>query len=80
MNFSWANYMTYQNVLITSLCKKCPNTEYFLVRIFPHSDWIQRDTSGKYGPENTPYSDTFYAVLATEYLISMLKAFVIEHN
>ena len=22
----------------------CPNTEFFLVRIFPHSDWIRRDT------------------------------------
>ena len=49
----------------------CPNTEFFLVRIFPHSDWIQRDTPylsvfspnvGKYGPEKTPYSDTFHAV------------------
>ena len=27
-----------------SLREKCPNTEFFLVRIFPHSDWIQRDT------------------------------------
>ena len=43
-----------------------PNTEFFLVRIFPHSDWIRRDTKhtsylsvlspnvGKYGPEKTP--------------------------
>ena len=39
--------------------------------IFPHSDLIWRDTSylsvfsqnaGKYGPENTPYLDTFDAV------------------
>ena len=27
-----------------SLCEKCPNTELFLVRIFPHSEWIRRDT------------------------------------
>ena len=42
-----------------------------MVRIFRHSDWIQRDTeylsvfssnAGKYGPEKTPYLDTFYAV------------------
>ena len=26
------------------LGEKCPNTELFLVRIFPHADWIQRDT------------------------------------
>ena len=44
----------------------------FLVRIFPHSDWIRRDTSycsvfspntGKYGPEKTPYLDPFHAVM-----------------
>ena len=49
----------------------CPNTEFFLVHIFPHSDRIRRDTSylcifspnaGKYGPEKTPYLDTFHAV------------------
>ena len=35
------------------LREKCPNTEFFLARIFPHSDWIRRDTKyvGKYGPE-----------------------------
>ena len=44
-----------------SLCEKCPNTEFFLVCIFPHLDWIRRDT-GKYGPEKTPYLDTFHAV------------------
>ena len=27
-----------------SLREKCPKTEFFLVRIFPHSDWIRRDT------------------------------------
>ena len=27
-----------------TLREKCPNTEFFLVRIFPHSDWIRRDT------------------------------------
>ena len=57
--------------LLQSLCKKCPNTEFFLLRIFPHSNWIQRDTKylsvfspngGKYGPEKTPYFGTFHAV------------------
>ena len=28
----------------TTLREKCPNPEFFLVRIFPHSDWIRRDT------------------------------------
>ena len=43
-----------------SLRKKCPNTEFFVVRIFSHSDWIRGDTeylsvfspkAGEYGPE-----------------------------
>ena len=51
--------------------QKCPNTEFFLVRIFPHLDCIRRDTlylfifssnAGKYGPEKTPCLDTFREV------------------
>ena len=47
-------------IIELSLREKCPNTEIFLVRIFPHSDWIWRDAkylslfspnAGKYGPE-----------------------------
>ena len=54
------------------LREKCPNTELFLVCIFPHSDSIRKDTSylsafspnaGKYRPEITLYLDTFHAVL-----------------
>ena len=54
-----------------TLREKCPNTEFFLARIFPHSDWIRRDTkyfsvlspnAGKYGPEKTPYYCTFHTV------------------
>ena len=57
--------------LYPSLCEMCTNTEFLLVCIIPHSDWIRRDTSylsvfipnaGKYGPEKTPYLDTFHAV------------------
>ena len=53
--------------------EKCLNTEFFLVRIFPHSDWMRRDTkylsvfspnAAKYGPEKTPYLDTFHAVMS----------------
>ena len=52
-------------------CVKCRNTGFFLVLIFPHSDWIRRDTkylsvfspnAGKYGPENAPSLDTFHRV------------------
>ena len=54
-----------------SLCEKCPDTEFFLVHIFQYLDWIRRFTkqiyvfsadTGKYGPEETPYLDTFHAV------------------
>ena len=40
------------------LREKYPNTEFFLVRIFPHSDWIRRDTSylSVFSPNADPYS------------------------
>ena len=50
------------------LREKCSNTEFFLVRIFLYSDWIRiqntefSPNTGKYGPEKTPYLDTFHAV------------------
>ena len=30
-----------------SLCEKCPNTEFFLVHIFPYSDRTQENTTQK---------------------------------
>ena len=30
-----------------ALHEKCPNTEFFLVRIFPHSDWIRENMDQK---------------------------------
>ena len=45
-----------------SFREKRPNTELFLVRIFPHSDLIRRNTLEIYGAEITPYLDTFHAV------------------
>ena len=60
--------------------------EVFLVRIFPHSDWIRRDTpclsvfspnSGKYGLEKTPYLDTFHAVRVFK-IIMMLPSLKIH--
>ena len=35
------SFHTLRNV---TLREKCLNTEFFLVRIFPHLDWIRRDT------------------------------------
>ena len=58
-----------------TLREKCPNTEFFVVRVFPYTDSIRRSTlwisafspntglnTGKYEPEITPYLDTFHAV------------------
>ena len=59
-----------------ALRQKCQNTEFFLISISPHSDWIRRDTEylsvfspnvGKYGLKKTPYLDTFHAVLCLLY-------------
>ena len=53
------------------LREKISNTEFILVQIFPYLDWTRRFTEqisvfspagGKYGPEKTPYLDTFGAV------------------
>ena len=57
--------------LIPTLREKCPNTEFFLVRIFPHWNWIRTDTeylsvfslnAVRYGPEKTQYLDTLHDV------------------
>ena len=74
-SYKWINlghfYRIPRQISTLTLREKCSNTEFFLVRIFPHSDWIRRDTSYlsvfspnavKYRPEKTPYSDTFHAV------------------
>ena len=50
-----------------SLREKCPNTEFFLVRIFLYSDWIRitvvSPNTGKYGSNKISYLDTFHAVI-----------------
>ena len=55
-----------------ALREKCPNTEFFLVPIFPHSNWLRRGTSylsvfsrnaGKYRQEKTLFLVTFHTVL-----------------
>ena len=46
----WADYHVFSIaslviiILPLTLREKCPNTEFFLVRIFPHSQWIRGDT------------------------------------
>ena len=60
--------------VIFSLCKKCPNTEFFLVRIFPYSDRIW-DLLRKYPYsariwENTDQKKLHIWILFTECLVS----------
>ena len=43
--------------------EKYPNTEFFLLRIFPHSDWIRRDTIYSYSVrirENTDQKNSVF--------------------
>ena len=63
------------------LREKCPNTDLFLVRIFLYSDLIWRDTeylsafcqnTGKYGPEITPYLDTFHAAIMMKNVVPVI--------
>ena len=65
-------------------CVKSVKIRGFLVRIFPYLDRILSTNAGQYGPEKTPYLDTFRAVLVNQineisYLISGGKAFSNEH-
>ena len=71
------------NFIQTSLREKCPNTEFFRVRIFPHSGWIRRDTdfspnARKYRPEKTPYLDLFHAVFFASNTGSWIDIFYFE--
>ena len=68
---SKVNHLRLKIPVSITLREKCPNTEFFLVRIFLYSDWIWRFTeqicvfspnTTKYGPEKTPYLNTFHAV------------------
>ena len=65
------------NCFISSITAwKVPKYRVFLVRIIMYSDWIRRlisvfsPNTGKYGPEKTPYLDTFHAVYVLEILNS----------
>ena len=42
-----------EQILTLPLREKCPNTEFFLVRIFPHSDWIRISPYSVQMRENT---------------------------
>ena len=51
-----------------TLCKKCPNTEFFQVRIIPYSDWTLKFTTFLYPlkmSENLWFSDVFRRYIKT---------------
>ena len=87
MHSHWKKLLYYSKFsVITTPGEKCPNTELFLVRIFPHSDWIWRDTSylsefslnaGKNGPEITPYLETFHFITTSneQYSVRSISPF-----
>ena len=62
-------------IIKTSLREKCPNTEFFLVRILPHLEYLSvfSPNAGKYGPEKTPYLDTFHAVFIIQLRVHIFK-------
>ena len=53
---------------LSVLREKCQNTEFSLVLIFPYSGFpfsyisLFSQSTGKYGPEKTPYLDNFQAL------------------
>ena len=77
LTFRWILFRNFQNhvnsfkkevPIRTLLCRKCPNTEFFLVRIFLYSDWMRRENLRiqaeywKIRIRKTPYLDIFHAV------------------
>ena len=51
-------HITFRNqVLKSSLREKCPYTKFFSGLYFP----VFNPNTGKYGPDETPYLDTFHA-------------------
>ena len=61
-----------------SLREKCPNTELFLISglYFP----VSNPNTRKYGPQITPYLDTFHSVVLSDrppYLVTLDNLFVL---
>ena len=56
------------------LREKCPNTELFFGPYFPvFGLFVFSPNKGKYGPEITPYLDTFHAVINEDFPKVMKK-------
>ena len=52
--------------IFNQILRENQSIDFFLVCIFLYSDWMQPEkfspNTGKYGPEKTPYLDTFHVV------------------
>ena len=59
------------DVTLNTLREKCPNTEFFLVRI--------SRIRAEYGLEKTPYLDTFHAVIV-DYDLNNFSLFNLIHK
>ena len=44
---------------VVALHENCPDTEFFLVRIFPHSEWVRRDIQSECGKIRTRKNSVF---------------------
>ena len=66
--------------IFNQILRENQSIDFFLVCIFLYSDWIQPEkfspNTGKYGPEKTPYLDTFHVVK----LISSLRIYGLTPN
>ena len=82
LNWKYAchKYLTFFLYFERLLREKCPHTEFFLVRIFSHSDYMRRDNpylsvfspnAGKCGPEKTLYFEPFHALITWKVGISL---------
>ena len=83
LTFCWGTYL--ENLSLyhyISLREKCPYSDFrkvsvFLVGIFPHLDWIRRDTEylsvfsrmRKNTEQRTPNTDTFHTVLVLQFFL-----------
>ena len=68
LKFSKLKNQKFSEDLTFSLRERCPNTEFFSGPYFP----AFTPNTWKYGPEKTPYLDTFHTVFFATKSISML--------
>ena len=58
--------------MLYTLRKKCPNTELFLVRVFPYSDWIRNSDQSECGKIRTRNNSAF-GHFSRSYIVSLFE-------